>query len=174
MVGCILKKRTANLILTITVFLLTKRRRCLCPFDFFAVYFIDISPHTFIFPPSNLFENLKNDWYGGLRQPYLQRRRNCFIYRAQKVRPISKPFLAAFLLVFSFLNSVVFRPLLQTGFFKIQLVRSFKPLTAISSPFAFCYFSLSHLAVAYGALIFSFVLYTARFIQYIGIRPLKM
>ena len=51
----------SDLILTITVFLLTKRRRCLCPFDFFAVYFIDISPHPFIFPPFNLFENLKND-----------------------------------------------------------------------------------------------------------------
>ena len=174
MVGCILKKRTANLILTITVFLLTKRRRCLCPFDFFAVYFIDISPHTFIFPPSNLFENLKNDWYGGLRQPYLQRRRNCFIYRTQKVRPISMPFRAAILLVFSSLISLILRALLQPAFFKIQLVRSFKPLTAISSPYAFFYFSLSHLAVAYGALILSFVLYTARFIQYIGIRPLKM
>ena len=34
----------SDLILTITVFLLTKRRRCLCLFDFFAVYFIDIGP----------------------------------------------------------------------------------------------------------------------------------
>ena len=80
----------------------------------------------------------------------------------------------AILLVFSSLNSLILRVLQHHDFFKIQLVRSFKPLTAISSPFAFCYFSLSHLAVAYGTLILSFVLYTARFIQYIGIRPLKM
>ena len=33
----------SDLIHTITVFLLTKRRRCLCLFDSFAVCFIDIS-----------------------------------------------------------------------------------------------------------------------------------
>ena len=144
-------------------------------FYFISTSFYNARKNTFqfIFLRSIIPENLKNDWYGGLQQPHLHRHRKCFIYRTQKIRPISKPFRAAFLLVFSSLISLILRALLQPAFFKIQLVRSFKPLTAISSPFAFCYFSLTHLAVAYGALILSFVLYTARFIQYIGVRPLK-
>ena len=158
-------------------FFFTDAKFFICQFYIFPVLYYENCfwvLFQFIFLRSIIPENLKNDWYGGLRQPHLHRRRKCFIYRTQKVRPISKPFRAAFLLVFSSLISLILRALLQPAFFKIQLVRSFKPLTAISSPFAFCYFSLSHLAVAYGALILSFVLYTARFIQYIGIRPLKM
>ena len=46
----------SDLILTISVFILTKRRHCLCLFDFFAVYFIDNSSacscvnNCFLFP----------------------------------------------------------------------------------------------------------------------------